>query len=156
MGNDEKLEINKDYEVRKIHFDGKGKRHSTFLGILTGEINSNQPIKSKLWASAFNPGLKSFNHFGSPLPKRISKDENSVKIQVWMGIFEMFKDSAIKSTWTDTFMRFNYDVLSVGDIKVYYYKGTPRYIENNGEKLLISQTFPELEMKKFEKIEDVK
>lgn len=139
----------KDGEALIVFHDGNvtfknkdGKRHH-FGKIADGLQEQIIPIKVKPFARPPQKGKRSFFKFGTTLPKYVKKGENSKLVQKWLTIFNLIKELDVepkKSVWVDTFMRLSYDVEELGEVKVYYFKGTPRYVEFRGKKLIIDQT----------------
>jgi hypothetical protein len=165
-------QILKEGEILLLHHDGKiqiqfkntfGKKCYRFMGILEFFDEIIIPIKSKLWATPPIPGKQKYYKFGEPLPKFDKReDEIKIKIKKWMLAFEALKslDFTPKvSYWVDTYMKFTYYVEELNGIKIYFdseEKLTPRYIEFEGERLIIPQLKPELKNQIFKNIKDVK
>lgn len=138
----------------KVKILGPRKKDFIFVGILESFDEAIVPLREKPWANVSTPGLKSFNKFGEPLPKydRIHSPEYKIKIQIALGVFEGLKalgQKPKKSTWIDTIWKHSYNVEELGGIKVYLQNNIVRYVEFEGEKMIIPQLKPDLKEEKI-------
>lgn len=145
------LQYDNTVMIRELKETGGYKKR--IIGKLEDWEESIIPTKNKLWATPPIPGKQKYFKFGEPLPKR---DNNDLEVKILIGIILTFKNEAKKSIWTDTAMKFTYDVIEWNDIKVYFYAGLPKFIENKGNRIYISQSLPELKLEVFENLESVK
>lgn len=149
----QELVLQYDNTVMIRELKSTGGYNKRIIGKLEDWEESIIPTKSKLWATPPIPGKQKYYKFGDPLPKR---DNNDLEVKILIGVVLTFKKEAKKSVWTDTQMKFTYDVIEWNDIKVYFYCGLPKFIENKGNRIYISQSLPELKLEVFEDLESVK